>query len=277
MHTKFLGSGSARVTAPRRFANACQGKASKSGRADTLPAHHFGSCFGFWGPLGVLCETRYVLQVFSSLDNIIPLFERTCVVSWRCLFVSHLEEELAGELDQELAWALSRKKSAGFGKSVAEARAAPEGPFLIAMTPAERANAEAYPPDECGMLNQTVAKGFGISSTGDELHCVIHYPALHHCTDMGRWLSGSEMLMANGIPVLMRHGNPRGTPFRCSSFVGGILSRSRQVMTAQSGNTINVAAAGFMQLYCLLFCHRADESATSISSLRLMGCLGNGA
>jgi hypothetical protein len=215
--------------------------------------------------LGVAFHKTYVLQTYSTLDNVLPIFERimTQGLDWQVFFVAENEADLDGELDIELAWAGNRKTSRAEGRSMEELKALPGGPFLASLNNMEAGNARVYPATHLGMLNQTPERGFGISSQpGHPLHTLIKNAALHFSKHHGRWLTGSEMLIANGFPVLRRHANPRGSAASLCSFAGSVRTREqrdRQTMAGQSGNTINVVVAGVVEFFFLLYCRPLDE------------------
>ena len=76
---------------------------------------------------GVAFHRSFVLDVYSNLQNVIPLFERTCHTTWECFLIAHADPELSGELDLELEWAINRKKSLAHGQSLQNIRGLPGG------------------------------------------------------------------------------------------------------------------------------------------------------
>ena len=207
----------------------------------------------------------YVLQIYNHLDNVIELFRRNCQCSWRELLVAESHPVLKDELEAEITWASKRPKSQ-HRHDTRDILSLPQ-PFHAVLTEKEAEYLAFYQrsrPHCCVMLNQNPASGFGIASTPDVLHTLIRNPAFHWSLDDHRWLSASEMLMAQCFPVLPRLANPRGSPARCTSFcAGGHLGprdRSRQHVVAQAGNSMNVSVCGFMRLFVLMWATRADQS-----------------
>ena len=62
----------------------------------------------------VLVHRAFVVETYSSLDNLIRLFSRTCSCSFEVLF----EDATQSELDEELSWALKRKTCPAKGKEL---------------------------------------------------------------------------------------------------------------------------------------------------------------
>ena len=92
------------------------------------------------------------------------------------------------------------------------------------------------------------------------MFCIVKSHGLHHSHHHRRWLSGSEVLLANGFPVLRSLADP-GYQARwarlCSYALGGSSirrkARTRTQKVAQSGDAINVPSIGFVLLYAILF------------------------
>ena len=138
-------------------------------------------------------------------------------------------------------------------------------PYRAALTHLEEDYLQAYDanvPGSVALLNQDPRKGRGQQSNAQGvLHSVIRNPGIHFSLSHGRWLSGSEMLMTQGVPVRSEDCPGR---IRCSSFCpGGIVEdaeRSRQDKVAWAGNGLNVPSAGVVKLLALLYCKRADQT-----------------
>jgi site-specific DNA-cytosine methylase len=214
----------------------------------------------FWA---AMVHKRLVGQLVSSFANVVPMFYRTLETTWKSFLTSTTEERL-----DELAWALSRKKSAAAleGKTydffVALLDSDPlafwRDAFTAALTDVERSRLEFYEhtegPGKVFMLNQNPIPPAcrGVSSTQTILHTIISHAGIQfysspsHC-----WLTPREMLTANGIP----HNFKLGRGARCSSFCFGGTPRQKDRKRAnvqfQAGNTMNGMVVG--AFWCYVF------------------------
>ena len=83
--------------------------------------------------------------------------------------------------------------------------------------------------------------------------------------------------MMMGFPVLRKQANVLGTPGRCCGFTKceagdanypgrSRFMRVRNEMINQAGNSICVPAAGFIELYVMLFANLRDETTLLVPS-----------
>jgi hypothetical protein len=222
---------------------------------------------------------QFICEIYSSLDLVLPIFQRDCLASWTGLLDwGNTQAFIRAELDAELEWARSRPASRmrGVPGNIADMRMEGRNMFHEVLSKAETEFMRQYVelnPEGCWMLNQDPGAGFTIMSRPNtcgipSLHTILHNPALHMSGVHGRWASGSEMLAALGFPVSPALGNVRGNPVRACSFCpgpGGTLddtaasrTRTRKVMAA--GNSQKVAVNVFVKLFALLFCKRTDQT-----------------
>lgn len=224
-----------------------------------------------------LFSKEYVSEVYSSLSNVIDMFARVKNpdLSWHCFFIADDEESpfsefwMKGELVGEILWAAARPSSLARvrGLSMAQVhKLAPEGKYKAVMTQPELDNVtycETQRPHCICMANQR--PGYEISSrTNKHMFTILKNPSFHYSHVHHRWLSASEVLIVNGFPVTEKLADPYGEPGFCCSFVSlgyDHDTRVRNRIIEQSGNSMNVAVAGFMMLYSLLWSRRTDESA----------------
>ena len=233
---------------------------------------HFGWCGRRPRLWAVMLLKDSLLSPPRLMVDVINHYKRELQATWDVLLVADREEELKGELEQELQWACKRPKSQAKGKDLLALQKAGYNLYLAALTPMEEEYLNEYQQQKPGavvMLNQNPASGFGMASTDDGLlYTIIHNPGLHWSQKHRRWLSGSEMLLSQGFPVVSRLANPRGSPARCASFCASVgsgksttepgSSRTRNCKVAQAGNSMNISVCGFMKVYILLFVELMD-------------------
>jgi hypothetical protein len=107
----------------------------------------------------------------------------------------------------------------------------------------------------------------GVSSqTAKLMYTIVRSPTLHYSDHHKRWLSGTEMLLAVGIPVFARLADPEGAPAILTTFCVEHKSsvpreqRTRNRRVQAAGNTMNPSIAGFCLLYALLWSRRVEDS-----------------
>ena len=143
------------------------------------------------------------LRVLTT-TNVIPLFHRKAVGTWKAFFISSSAEQL-----EELAWAAQRKGSGCRGKfpatDINEEVLQLPGAFRAALSKFELTNLEFYENSyPCGCvykLNQNPAKNRGVASGKEVLHCIIKNTQIDWSSEHARWMVASELLTAQGFPV----------------------------------------------------------------------------
>jgi hypothetical protein len=216
----------------------------------------------------VLLHKAYLLDVYSNLRNVMPLFARTCAHTWHEYFVDlNTNPAIRAELISELDWAKARPKSCAKGQNI---DALPDrDKYLAAMRHNERTWVQinsARWPGCISMANQNSDSVFGICSKDDTtMYTIVKSATLHYSDHHRRWMSGTEMLIAIGIPAISRLADPLGLPAVLSSFcvehrttLGDQRTRNRKVEAA--GNSMNPSIAAFCLLYALLWTSRSDDS-----------------
>jgi hypothetical protein len=220
----------------------------------------------FWAPL---LHKELVSLAVSSWSNVVPLFQRVLQTTWRVFLCADNED-----LMSELAWAIGRKKSiaciSGHDIEHFKAMRAEEPDkfwktaFREALSEFEESNLEHYEStvgtDRVHMLGQNPKPptNRGVSSGSTVLHTIISNAAIQWVCEAGRWLTPTELLVANAIPTTHKHG----LGSRCSSFALGGPSRARERKRAdvahQAGNTMNCLVCGVFWMYCLVWTDIAD-------------------
>ena len=90
-------------------------------------------------------------------------------------------------------------------------------------------------------------------------------------------MTGTEMLIAVGIPAFARLADPLGLPAILTSFCAEHRSslpreqRTRNRRVQAAGNTMNLAIAAFCLLYAMLWSRRTEDSVFFRMSLMLNG------
>eukprot|EP00973_Karenia_brevis_P094702 12423735-Karenia_brevis.AAC.1 len=88
----------------------------------------------------IVVHRKFLASTTSSLNNVIPLFQRVMACTWRCYLIAS-----AAEVRAQLAWAMNRPKSHAHGQPVPEAPAKQD--FLNALIPAEKESLDGYLKD----------------------------------------------------------------------------------------------------------------------------------
>ena len=216
----------------------------------------------------------YVTGVVFSMKNVIPLFYRLLKTTFMDFLVAKKDRRLEDNLAEELAWAANRPTSRAHSKHpILRDLIKAEWPFYDALTFGELKFLDEYTlkgiaDGRAVMLNQSEERGYGIKSSEDGiLHPLIRNPAIHFVvdTDKGikRWLSGYEMLVCQGFPVLNELSNPGGQLVRTCSFgrVAGdedIPQRYRNLMVEAAGDAMQVPVVGAVLVY-VFFCVRFGD------------------
>lgn len=147
-------------------------------------------------------------------------------------------------------------------------------PFLASLNVTEIEMREAYRerhPHQAWQLNQNPKSGHGMTSTDKWLHTFIHNMGLiwvdNVKEDCGRWLSPTEVLMAQAFPVHPElHKNWKVCPFNFPR----ALRRPRAVC-AQSGNSMSILCTYIIALHsavCFRAPNRADRIVAEVSLFR---------
>lgn len=183
-----------------------------------------------------------------------------------------VEKSLAmpDELLAELNWAQSRpsvktvRAAAGAKDLVLDLR--DDDAFYLSLTMTEQEYLEEYRARWPGMaysMNQDPTSGHGMHSSDYFLHTLIHNCGMLMCesipetsanphgmpkANVRRWMTGSEMLVAQGFPL---HPSFPRRPLN-----GGILSsfevsrpRKVRVLGAQAGNSMHTNCAGMLDVH----------------------------
>jgi hypothetical protein len=207
--------------------------------------------------------------VWGSLQNVLPLFQRTFTGSFHILLVAN-----ADEIDADFKWLASRKESMAKDCNIDELASDPLR-FRKALTETEDKFRLAYlrhgsTPSMAIQLNQNKDADHGMQSTADGiLHTMIRTAGIIYVHTMPdgvqieRILTASEILLANGFPVHPELAVPSSkTPTRCTSFCppSARVDRKRSHMVQQSGNAMNVAVCSLTTMFMVLFVHRIDQA-----------------
>ena len=156
------------------------------------------------------------------MRNVLPLFYRMLKTTFHDFLVADRDRRLGDSMEDELIWAANRPTSRAHLKyqDVHELKEISQTPYYEALTFGELKFLDEYQlkgieDRRCVMLNQSEERGYGIKSSEDGiLHPLIRNPALHFVTDSAagikRWLTGYEMLLCQGFPVLNELSNPGG-------------------------------------------------------------------
>jgi hypothetical protein len=218
-------------------------------QGDIAEAEDFGNFSRRSRWWGVLLHRRQVVEIYSRLSNIIPLFHRTRTVAWPAILIAE-----DSEISRELETAAKRRQSKAYQQNFDEFVLKSPHPHRAVLTEKEDINRQWYAakaPHCVGLLNQATDKGFNMYGTPHTIQTIIHNAAFNWCLDQERWLSGEETLMAQMIPTRMWMSNPGGSGLhRVSSFQphpeGGrtLLDRGSRTLKGFAGNAMNVGVAG---------------------------------
>ena len=137
----------------------------------------------------------YVSEVYSSLDNVMKLFTRTCTQDWSIVAEADNDNELREELQDEIDWAINRPTA--LGKNMASemiletfGHLGHGGMYAASLTYMEAKHLKSYRSRTaisernsigCYNLTQNAATGFGIRSTRGMMPTLISNPGLHWC------------------------------------------------------------------------------------------------
>lgn len=209
----------------------------------------------------VLIHRQFVLEVVSSIDNTLRLFERAANCSWHIFMVADDEEKMS-----ELTWASNRPTSMWPPKV---AVALSEGAFEAALTRSEQEYLRVYmdtTPAGCiHKLNQNPSVR-GVSSTPTQMHVIIKNTSIDFSTHHRRWLCPSELLAAQGFPVpcVVKRIKAENVDAAIAkqpmcSFVIERHGRKAAAVKGQAGNSMNVNVCGAVWLYVLSQIKRPDN------------------
>ena len=117
-------------------------------------------------------------------------------------------------------------------------------------------------------LNQNPAIGRGMRSPDTTyLHTIIRNNGLIKVRSLGRWFTGSELLLTQGFPVRQSLATPRsGILRRCCSFCpgsdgyGDVNVYKPAAWQRLADNAMNVSIPCVITLYLLVFTQRYDEA-----------------
>ncbi len=212
----------------------------------------------------VMMHKSFTQPPIYDLRATINLFKRAAAISWRELLTASIEEVAA-----ELEWARTRPRST-FNTEVQTAVGQAMPPVEQSYTSNEFWNAlrrdEQKNIDGCLgidtrciiMANQCLEDGWKIMSSRTVLHTLVHNAAVHWIHGVSgelvgepnlggrlqpcdRWMTSSEHLLSMGFPF---HVSLSGGVqcFHITS-VDALLSRKRQNVVAQAGNSMNTCVA----------------------------------
>ena len=270
-----------------------------------------GSKFGWVGCRprlwAVMTHKVYIMSVVASLKNVIPMFYRTCELSWRSVLHVMPTEIVEAEVQQDLQWACGRPASKAHKLPFSEVVKRPDR-CRFALSDAEESwldeNERLHGFLQCHNLSQDSLAGRGVCTKGDLLYTIVRNPAIHFSTPDERWLVSSDLLMLQGFPILSQLSNPRGAARRLTTFCvddpcsplpiaclqrGGsgeedknhpmlvdpstcpLLRRKRSLVNEMVGNSMNGPTACAVLIYALLFTvERKNDANSRFVSL----CLG---
>ena len=130
-----------------------------------------------------------------------------------------------------------------------------EEPFLKSLTFAEerfRASYQETRPGQAWQLNQNPDSGFGASSTDKCLPTIIANVHLLYSDRVSpsRWLTGSELLVTQGFPVLpgLWGEDPKNFPVLCSFNIPR-PSRTSRHLRDQAGDSMNTMVMTMLALH----------------------------
>ncbi|CAK0793492.1 unnamed protein product [Prorocentrum cordatum] len=244
-----------------------------------------GPYFGWAGKrdryCAVMVNKEFVTGVVFSMRNVLPLFHRALETTFMEFLVGHKDRRLGKQLEEELNWAAGRPTSrASKYQNVTELKEKAKYPYYDALTFGEIKFLDQYEvkgglEKRCAMLNQSEDRGYGIKSSEDGiLHPLVRNPAIHFVVDtennIKRWLSGYEMLVCQGFPVLNELANPGGELTRACSFGrcledNDLPTRFRSTMVKQAGNTMQVPVVGAVLAYVYLCVRFGDKMPPQVS------------
>lgn len=227
---------------------------------------------------GVMVHRHKHLSVKHSLVSTMDAFQRKVAagVDFKIFLVATDDE-----LDGELAWAASRRKSRSRGKSVEDLRATPSNPFELALIPMElerKVNCESVHPGESWMLNQNADRGN--HSRAGALHTLLHNAALHWVSGIAhtrtgcghlarvqptdRWIAASEHALAMGFPVLKHLVVPSDEAYwrrtGCYSSISEIMHIPRQQVVADLGNSVHTSCCYAVLVWALSCIETTSDS-----------------
>ncbi|CAK0872721.1 unnamed protein product [Prorocentrum cordatum] len=232
-----------------------------------------GPFFGWAGKrdriYAVMVNKEFVTGVVFSMKNVLPLFHRVLKCTFLEFLVADKDGRLGDNLADELAWASNRPTSRAQHKcdTVHDLINASSEPYYDALTFGELKFLDEYTlkgiaDGRAVMLNQSEERGYGIKSSEDGiLHPLIANPALHfvvsNAKGIKRWITGYEMLVCQGFPVLNELSNPCGDCVRTCSYgrlVGDndLPQRHRKDMVVAAGDSMQVPVIGAVLCYVLL-------------------------
>ena len=220
----------------------------------------------------VMTHRVQVLEAYSTLANVVPLFYRVCRTTWHSYFVSSLTEKL-----EELQWACARKNSSAaaheYVPSIHDVESSDS--WIIALTEAEVESYLAYVGkhgmDRVFQLNQDGATSFGAASTATCLHTLIRNSGIQFSPSQNlphkQWLTAKDMLVAHGFPMNaewtdVRYSKTIRRRHLCTSFHFqrySDLPRNRKALAEMNGNTMHVNCCGAVLMYCLINFVRSHE------------------
>lgn len=200
-----------------------------------------------------------------SLENVLPIFRRSCSVTWSVCF-----DATPSELEAELEWAASRRCSMAHGKALVEIMLC-RSPFMAALSKKDSEYLQTYQElkRSCSYnLGQNPLKKSHMGSSS-KFHTLIHSSGIQWSDQHDRQATAREEMQLLGIDP------SRGT----SSFAPGrrTSSRSRASVHAALGDGMNVPVASAVWLVAMLLYMPADLQADDslISGLRSLAELSD--
>ena len=219
-----------------------------------------------------LRHKAFALALISPLARFTQRFQRCCAWAWREFFWLHLLcpedteqcSAVANELNEDIAWAQSRRSCAHAG---AEPLEAPNhlASFERALSSMEVKHLHGYEEiidlrTAAAQLNQHPGE-HPMHSRGTALHCVIHNMGLIFTRAVcpPRWLSASEALGVQGFRLHPATRNSSEVA-QCS-FQMPRPSRVGRTVRAQAGNSMHVQAIGMVILHSYVGCSFATPAS----------------
>ncbi|CAK0868075.1 unnamed protein product, partial [Prorocentrum cordatum] len=211
------------------------------------------------GFYGIGHRREKVGPAIASMANVMPVFYRELGKS----FTFHdftIVPAGSDEARSELDWARNRKKSLAYARPIQQLLAQPH-PFEETLTDAEKKilndYEQAYPPNMVCSLNQRPEHNRGMQSNGQVMYTITRNPSIDFNTSRKcrRWLFPTELMIAQGLPVLSWMTSPSGSANRIATSysAGALMTRNRQSVKHQIGDTMQVMVIGSAITYAFLF------------------------
>ena len=197
--------------------------------------------------------------VHASLNHVIHLFYRLCLLTWHSFLVASEHE-----VREDLAWARRRPGSMGctcdvsFDKNTCDLS---EKEFRLGLTRTEVKALDDYieqHPGLCYCVGQNPEKRLMISST-THWQTLIKNVHILWCHPQQRWATPNEILQAQGFRTYDEK------LFVCS--FQRQRTRQRSAVAGQAGNAMHVNAVGVIATYVLSFLRRPDCSQLCMAIL----------